>query len=578
MNVSIRPESGFWPPRGLSLAHSRRCKGVVLEQLLVLRARPLGISDTRTCASWPSMSFSLVLVVVAFATHVASLNITRGSLAGTAFDGDHLSDKQLGILRYLAQQTSLSSPSWSGWHYDPNQDSNESLRYAIAGMAYAVASLAYRTPAYVAPYVAVLKDCLHRMVEQRTWNYVSMFEDYRKQSTFPDPVAYKNIMYSGHLLQMLALYEDLSGDFSFSVHGWDFKWNASVTIHYNTSKLVQAILEEANRYGVGLGVPCEPMSVFVICNSFPRNGLLLYDLLHNTSVAPRVIAQWQETILKYGLTGAPVVGTGTFFKLVYLMPMHFWESLASEGIDVWALAWMGPWWNAAVDNTTLQSAHQHVAQSKQWRTTAGNGTQQCVLESNWVGSKIFPFPSDITTSFVPMIEAQYAAAGNSSSVPHRRECSTLHLEQFGEILDYDADGVADAYLYNTSVGYHDWVTANLLLSYTLGSPSALYEQYHHDVPTFVRSQSAPQITHCSFPMVHVRKAVFRDESLLFEILRGDSIGSVRDFEIHVAVACDGVRVYLGGASWSAWKCNSGALLIVAPIPLHGEIQQWAVTV
>ncbi len=63
------------------------------------------------------------------------------------------------------------------------------------------------------------------MLSTRVWSYVDMFAEFRAQPTWPDPVAYKNIMYSGHLAQLLALYEALSGDINtYSVTGWNFTW------------------------------------------------------------------------------------------------------------------------------------------------------------------------------------------------------------------------------------------------------------------------------------------------------------------------------------------------------------------
>jgi hypothetical protein len=241
---------------------------------------------------------------------------------------------------------------------------------------------------------------------------------------------------------------------------------------------------------------------------------------------------------------------------------------------VWALAWMGPWWNTTMDNTTLPSAARHVMQSARWRLTS-NGTQ-CSLQPSIVGSKIFPFPEDISTSFVPLIEAQYDEALGLQT-PRRTECSVLHLEQSGQVLDYDSDGVPDAYLYNTTAGYHDWVTANLLLSYTLGSASALREQYRHAVPSFVRNQATAHIIDCAFPLVHVRKAEVVHGVLVFETQRGDGIGLAQHYKIRIAMAqCDPAVVYLAGASWNDCICVNGVLVITAPFPVHGQRQEWLV--
>ena len=69
-----------------------------------------------------------------------------------------------------------------------------------------------------------MHDAILRMIDKRVWLYIEQFSEFRQQRTYPDPVAYKNIMYSGHLAQMITLYEAISGDFQFSEQGWSFVW------------------------------------------------------------------------------------------------------------------------------------------------------------------------------------------------------------------------------------------------------------------------------------------------------------------------------------------------------------------
>lgn len=78
-------------------------------------------------------------------------------------------------------------------------------------------------------YSAIVRDAVLRMIDRKAWSYVEQFSEFRDQRTYPDPVAYKNIMYSGHLAQMLVLYEAISGDFQFSHTGWTFVWYVLTT-------------------------------------------------------------------------------------------------------------------------------------------------------------------------------------------------------------------------------------------------------------------------------------------------------------------------------------------------------------
>lgn len=94
---------------------------------------------------------------------------------------------------------------------------------------------------------------------------------------------------------MIALYETVSGDFSFSVDGWQFEWGEDsaypAPIPYNTSLLLQRIHAETRNYDIA-GVPCEPDSIFIVCNNFAMNAFLLHDAVHNSSFARNVVREW----------------------------------------------------------------------------------------------------------------------------------------------------------------------------------------------------------------------------------------------------------------------------------------------
>lgn len=406
-----------------------------------------------------------------------------------------------------------------------------------------------------------------------------MFKDFREQPSYPDPVAYKNIMYSGHLLQLISMYEELSGDMQFSTLGWSFVWNATTVIPYNTSKLVTAIATQMEANALG-GVPCEPVSIFIICNNFPHNAFALYDLVHNTSFGSRYDASWQSTVQKQGLVGNPILGTGQYFKLVYITLLGgVWDSLASEGSDAWALGWMGPWWNAALDNnaTTLVQGALHMARSRRWV----NSSDECYLVPNSLGEKIFPFPRDISTSFWPMIEAQYP----SFVAPSRAGCTVAWFENnYAQPLDLDGDGTWDAFRYNSSAGYANWVTANLVLSYALPPWDGGYlrDLFHPHVPTYVQRQLRPHLTNVSFPLVLVRSASF-DESLhelQFILTRGDSIPlgtQTFSFVVEGLSASCSARIFLNAQIYNA-KCQPApACRVTAPLPGHDDADQnWLV--
>ncbi|PIU61504.1 MAG: hypothetical protein COS84_11230 [Armatimonadetes bacterium CG07_land_8_20_14_0_80_40_9] len=75
--------------------------------------------------------------------------------------------------------------------------------------------MAAKTPAYREVGQKQLDDIIQRMIDKRVWDFVKTY--WENSPHFPDPVVYENIMYSGHLAQLIGLYEGLSGDYKYSL-------------------------------------------------------------------------------------------------------------------------------------------------------------------------------------------------------------------------------------------------------------------------------------------------------------------------------------------------------------------------
>jgi hypothetical protein len=437
-----------------------------------------------------------------FAFLLASVNglkISSQSIEGTEPVDHGLSDKQLGIQRYLAQLTFLSPDlnDWTNWGesvHDVHCDGNTCIRYEIAGLAYAAAILGMKTPSYSQVAEEIMFSSILRMFQPIVWKYIELFDNFKEQESYPDPVAYKNIMYSGHLVQMIAMFETLFGNFSFSTTGWDFIWldsltNETLVMHYNTSLLMRRVYEESLAYGIN-GVPCEPDSIFVICNNYPQNGWLLFDSLYQTNYTLSSIPSWAKTIQQHGInpqtasrsdTAPAAEGEETdreivteregstspgslenYFKLDYLIkPVGIWEPIATIGSDLWALSWMKTWWPVEDLPSSLQSAFDFILESSCWsRVTA---QQEGDLEEPRAGQsllpysylhpseqsqKLFPFDDMITTSFYPLLDRQFLSSTDSLSVGRYGEVMNFFESEFGQSLDLNGDGVGDVYQYN----------------------------------------------------------------------------------------------------------------------------------
>jgi hypothetical protein len=154
------------------------------------------------------LAFVIVIGLLSILSGVSGLRVVPNSLEGTESFKGILTDKQLAIQRWFAQLTILQDTnSWIGWGEevvnDIHCDGNTCVRYEISGLAYAAAILGATMPAYTQLSEQILVASIDKMIERIVWNYVELFNDFQEQPTFPDPVAYKNIMYSGHLAQVI---------------------------------------------------------------------------------------------------------------------------------------------------------------------------------------------------------------------------------------------------------------------------------------------------------------------------------------------------------------------------------------
>merc|ERR1719487_1056122 len=107
-----------------------------------------------------------------------ALHIEKG-LSGTEYGVDGLTDKQLGIVRWLWNLTYLDDQgrgSWAGLPVDPSQLGQEnSARYPLAFAAYAVASATFEhTPAARSGPAKLLHNIFTRLNDHKVWAYWSL--------------------------------------------------------------------------------------------------------------------------------------------------------------------------------------------------------------------------------------------------------------------------------------------------------------------------------------------------------------------------------------------------------------------
>jgi hypothetical protein len=223
--------------------------------------------------------------------------------------------KQLGTVRYIVYQANQLPGHWGDM--TPRDLSYDNQQFQLAFMSYSLAvAQAEYVPAYRELYEKAQLRLIKKMMEEEVWdNWVELVEgkfkveDAQKYmpSVLPpgqdirDPVGVDDIAYSGHLLEMISLYQVLYGSHYFDRPGSiSFTTPGPHGLHatYDYSSLAQTIYRQFERAG-GVGVACEPGYVYMECNEHPILGLMGYDELHHTRLAD---VRWKflQTATKLG--------------------------------------------------------------------------------------------------------------------------------------------------------------------------------------------------------------------------------------------------------------------------------------
>ena len=145
-----------------------------------------------------------------------------------------LTGKNMGHVRHMVEIAEQLSGNWDHMGIrEEGQDFFNAYRYQLAFMTYALGITQHqKTPAYRELYQRAISRMIDKMKRREVWDYwekMSEFSDYAAhirsaEEGWTDPLAQKNIMYSGHLLQMVGIYSVLFNDAKYDQSG-------SLTLH-----------------------------------------------------------------------------------------------------------------------------------------------------------------------------------------------------------------------------------------------------------------------------------------------------------------------------------------------------------
>lgn len=242
-------------------------------------------------------SIIYMLVIFFFVAGIASQGFSA-TLTVKASDYPALSDKEIGHIRWFVK---LAQQPPGDWSYmggeEEGQEWTEAYRYQLAFMTYTLALAQYhKTPAYRELYQQTMDRLIQKMTRRDVWDYwVEASKGSKKFNPglkeqgpgWIDPVGDKNIMYSGHLHQMVELYQMLYRDRKYDKPGsLVFTWEKGKVqlnkFEYDSNKLAGVIYKQFKE-NPWHTIECEPNLVFPACNSNPVCGLMLYDHNHGTN-------------------------------------------------------------------------------------------------------------------------------------------------------------------------------------------------------------------------------------------------------------------------------------------------------
>jgi len=239
-------------------------------------------------------NFGLVLaLLMIFLFFSAGAN--PGASDGPAINPDSypgLGDEELGQLRWALKIADQPLDDFTNLEA-LDQLGMTSYRYFIAFAAYFLAIEQYhKLPACPEIIQPRMDRFIQKIVQKPVWEYwagvsrgVPNLEPKlnRPYAEEHDPVAHRNIMYSGHLGHMIGLYETLYRDYKWDQPGSiTFKWSEDEKYLYDHYLLNQAMYNQMKNKQPHC-IECEPNACFPECNQHPILSFMLYDYLHGTN-------------------------------------------------------------------------------------------------------------------------------------------------------------------------------------------------------------------------------------------------------------------------------------------------------
>lgn len=460
--------------------------------------------------------------------------------------GGGLSDRELAVQQWFSRLTFMQGheSAWEGWHDDGKQLDVTAFRYQFAFGGYGCAAMAARTPAYRDLAERQLRDLCERMVDRRAWFYVTTYWDYGDNP--PDPCLYENVMYTGHLTQLMALYEHLTGDFRYSTDGWDFVWEDGRKTHYTLDKAVRGLRDQSKASPTG-GICCEPGLVFADCNAHSAASFVLHDLLHGTDYAG-VNQRWFDWMRVNFRNKVPL--TREFLYVIYDQGKGMFYPVGDVGADCWALGFGHPWFP---DTAFTREGWKHICQKAAWVEPAEG---QCYAKNNKIIGCCGGGSLTVANSFIPLTGVQ--AEGKDS--PRARGVLNWLEANYGKSHDMDGDGHGESYSYEVCPMHR--ISATGIIAAALATDGDSMRDFYRNPRDGIRA--APTLASVDYPNVLVRAAEYREPVLRFVVLKGRP-GFSGDTELVCSQIPENAEVLRDGEPWTQFTRDGASLRITSDV-------------
>src|SRR5258708_25590628 len=291
-----------------------------------------------------------------------------------------LDAKQLGHIAFIIKIANLPGGDWSQMGQDESgQGGFDSYRYQLAMMSYTLDLANYNsTPAYRELYQDTNERLIGKMLREDVWGFweltsrgAKLFNPDLQElgAGWIDPVKRQNIMYSGHLFQMVNTYQMLYNSSKYdATASLQFVYDpvgrgmGKQEFDYDNRSLADTLYKgfQENDWK---GIECEPNAIFPECNQHPILGYALYDARHNTDFFKIVSAHYKRQFDDLRFVDAK---TGSFMSF-YLVQQRKVLYSGLPWSDGWAGSFMHAW-----DETDVE--HIYPIQREKYLTTLPNGT------------------------------------------------------------------------------------------------------------------------------------------------------------------------------------------------------------